>query len=161
MNADAGNSLDVRIREMTESDLADVVRLERKIFPDPWPLSAFAELVSSENPGIIVGESNGDIVGYASYYVVENESHLTNIAVDPEHRRKSVAKRLLQNILRIVQERGCDRILLEVRPSNVGAIAFYEKHGFRLLYRKPSYYRRPIEDAQIMVRYLNDELEED
>ena len=144
----------VAIRPMSDSDIDTVTALEAQIFPDPWPRSAFVEQLKDETWGAIVAEADGQIVGYACYLLVHNESHLTNIGVDCGWRRKSVAARLLGHILEIITERGCDILLLEVRPSNVEARSFYAKHGFRELYRRPNYYRRPIEDALVMVRYL-------
>lgn len=149
----------VSVRDMTVADLAEVVSLEERVFPDPWPKSAFAEQLSDEGWGAIVAKSDNKVIGYACYYIVDCESHLTNIAVDPAYRRKSVAKRLLESILRIIQESKCEYLLLEVRASNVEARAFYERFGFTLLYRRPKYYRHPVEDALVMVRYFSQENE--
>ena len=142
------------IRPMTEADIDGVAALETLIFPDPWPRASFEEQLKDDSWGALVAELDGRIIGYACYLLVYNESHVTNIGVEPAWRRKSVARRLLKRILRIIAERGCDILLLEVRPSNVEARAFYVKHGFRELYRRPNYYRRPVEDALVMVRYL-------
>ena len=142
------------IRPMTESDIDRVTELESLIFPDPWPRAAFVEQLKDDSWGALVAEADGEIIGYACYLLVHNESHLTNIGVEKAWRRKSVARKLLERILQVIIERGCDILLLEVRPSNADARAFYAKHGFRELYRRPNYYRRPIEDALVMVRYL-------
>lgn len=148
------NNTTVTIRVMADSDIDTVTALEGEIFPDPWPRAAFVEQLKDDTWGAIVAEADGRVVGYACYLLIHNESHLTNIGVDRPWRRKSVAARLLERILQVITERGCDILLLEVRPSNVEARDFYAKHGFRELYRRPNYYRRPIEDALVMVRYL-------
>ncbi|PWB68516.1 ribosomal-protein-alanine N-acetyltransferase [candidate division GN15 bacterium] len=142
------------IRSMKDADIDSVAALEQVIFPDPWPRAAFVEQLKDDMWGALVAEADGEIVGYACYLLVHNESHLTNIGVAPGWRRKSVACKLLERILGIVTEHGCDILLLEVRPSNDSARAFYAKHGFRELYRRPNYYRRPVEDALVLVRYL-------
>ena len=154
-NVENKNELAVSIRAMTLADVDAIAELERKVFPDPWPRSSFAEIPGDEQWGAIVAEYGGEIIGYACYLIVLQESHLTNIAVAESHRRKSVAKQLLQRILDIVIENKCELVLLEVRPSNHQAIAFYDKYGFHQLYRRPNYYRRPAEDALVMVRYLD------
>lgn len=155
MNGVNENSkLEVRIREMAEADLPQVVSLEKRIFSDPWPRSAFLEQITDGGWGAIVAEADDRIIGYACFFIVDGECHLTNMAVDPACRRKSVARKLLEAILGIVQESGCEYLLLEVRPSNVEARAFYERFGFTLLCRKPYYYRHPVEDALVLVRYL-------
>jgi len=148
---------DPLIRPMTHQDIHRVMQMERAIFSDPWPTSAFEEQLSGEGWGAIVAEIDGAVIGYACYLTVENEGHLTNIAVDPAYQRKSVAKQLLNTILVAVSQAGCEYLLLEVRPSNFGAVAFYERYDFSLLYRRRNYYRRPVEDALVMVRHLTPE----
>lgn len=147
----------ISVRPMVEADIERVMEMERVAFTDPWPRTAFVEQLKGPYWGAIVAERDGTIIGYGCYLIVADESHLTNIAVDPAWRRKSVAKLLLDRILQIVAEFDCTLILLEVRPSNVEAIRFYEKYNFELLYRRPNYYRRPIEDALVMVRHLTDD----
>ncbi len=144
-----------KIREMTSEDVDRICEMEKQIFPDPWARAAFEEQLDLDGWGTLVAELDGGIVGYACYMMVANESHLTNIAVDPAWRRKSVAKALLDRILQTVIANECDILLLEVRLSNAEARAFYEKHGFKQLYRRPNYYRRPVEDAIVMVRHLD------
>lgn len=147
---------DLKIRLMKAADLDFVVKLESDIFPDPWSRSMFEEQLNGENWGGFVAEYEGEIVGYACYYIAVTEGHLTNIATRPEFRRKSVAKQLLDNILRVGLENECEFMLLEVRPSNTEAITFYKKYGFDLLYRRPDYYHNPVEDALVMVRYYDE-----
>ena len=130
--------------------------MERKIFPDPWSQNAFSEALAEDSWGALVAESEGEVVAYACYLIIDVEAHLTNIAVAESYRRKSVAKQLLDHILRIVTDAKCELLLLEVRPSNVEAVAFYRKHSFHQLYRRPNYYQNPVEDAQVMVYYLGD-----
>jgi ribosomal-protein-alanine N-acetyltransferase len=139
---------------MDIGDISSVMKLEKAMFPDPWSPAAFKEQIEGEGWGAIVAECDGQIIGYACYYIVSGESHLTNIGVDPKYRRKSVAKQLLDNILQVVTESNCEYIFLEVRPSNHGAVAFYECFHFDILYRRPNYYREPVEDALVMGRYL-------
>lgn len=154
MNA-LGRTVDsIIIREMVGADLSQVMDMERDIFPDPWPTSAFEEQFSSDEWTSIVAIKDNIVIGYACYLVVGDEAHLTNIAVAKTYRRKSVAKRLLEPILEVVKEKGCEFILLEVRPSNEAAIAFYESFDFRELYKRQRYYKSPIEDALVMVRYF-------
>jgi ribosomal-protein-alanine N-acetyltransferase len=142
---------------MTSDDIDPVMVLEELVFSDPWPRSAFVDVIEERGWSGLVAESDGQLAGYACFLIVDVEAHLANIAVALEHRRKSVAKHLLDRIFTVVRSRKCEFILLEVRPSNTEALAFYEKYGFRLLYRRPNYYRRPVEDALVMVRYFEKE----
>lgn len=139
---------------MVETDIEAITRLEREIFPDPWPRQSFVEITTNSEWEGLVTEVDGQIVGYACILLSAGEMHLANIAVVAAFRRKSVASRLLGHILEIAKQNKCAMILLEVRVSNQGARAFYEREGFTGLYTRPRYYRKPIEDALVMVRYL-------
>jgi ribosomal-protein-alanine N-acetyltransferase len=71
-----------------------------------------------------------------------------NIAVAPEQRRLGIARRLLEHLF---EEAGPDaRYTLEVRTSNHGAIAMYERFGFRRAGHRRRYYHDNGEDALIM-----------
>lgn len=76
---------------------------------------------------------------------------LENLAVLPALRRRGAGLALLAALLAEGRRRGAERILLEVRASNEGAIRLYERAGFRLLARRRAYYAHPPEDALIYV----------
>jgi ribosomal-protein-alanine N-acetyltransferase len=139
---------------MVEGDIEAITRLEREIFPDPWPRQSFVEITANSEWTGLVTEIGGQIIAYACILLSAGEMHLANIAVVAVFRRKSVASRLLDHILQIAKQRKCAMILLEVRVSNQGARAFYERERFTGLYTRPRYYRKPVEDALVMVRYL-------
>jgi [ribosomal protein S18]-alanine N-acetyltransferase len=144
------------IRPIRESDLIDINILENKLFTDPWPPAAFLEVFESDEIYGLVAEMDGKIAAYAVYTIGLGESRLANIAVDDDFRRKSIAKNLLNNILKIVKEANCEYIFLDVRPSNAAAISLYKKFGFTELYTKPNYYRSPREDVLVMMKNLRE-----
>ena len=146
--------LDLRVRLMTPADVGKVLNIEQSCFPDPWPRSAFEDIIKSRDHGALVATNSKQVIAYGCYLIISTEAHLTNLAVSPDFRRKSVAAQILQEILGIANRKKCEYILLEVRPRNESAIAFYEKAGFKLLYRRPRYYRNPVEDALVMVYYF-------
>ena len=148
---------DLSIRPLVKSDLVRILPLERASFTDAWPHSFFREVLAEPGAHALVAEVGQELVGYAMFLMDPPESHLINLAVAPAFRRKSVASQLLAHILMTVTGACCDHVMLEVRPGNAGAIAFYHRHGFRLAYRLEEYYRSPVEDALVMVRYLDGE----
>lgn len=147
----------ITIRPMTRDDIPKLTLMEAEIFPDPWPEKAFIEELDRDNRGILIAQIDGNIVGYAGLIVSFGEAHLTNIAVAPDYRGKSVAKTLLSGILENAKKADCKYIFLDVRPSNTSAIDLYQKFGFYELYRRPNYYRVPVEDAVVMVKDLWEE----
>lgn len=144
----------LKIRPLCENDLIEVDLLERKIFPDPWPLSAFHEVLDNKEINGLVGLLDEHIVAYAVFTIGRGESRLANIAVAPNFRRKSIAKILISNILKIVKEANCENIFLDVRPSNAAAINLYKIFGFTELYTKPDYYQSPKEDVLVMMKTM-------
>lgn len=162
MTSDARSSkLEVTLRDMVRADLSQVQALERRIFTDAWPMSAFEDVLDDQNWHGVAAEMEGCIIAYACVLTVAQEAHLANLAVDPAYRRKSVAKELLDHILRLAAESGCELVLLEVRPSNKGARKFYEQAGFVELYQRPDYYKKPVEDAVIMTLHLKERQEQE
>ncbi len=142
------------IRDMIRADISNIAKMEKNIFSDAWPKSAFSQHFNESDFGAEVALCDDKIIGYSCFHI-DIETHLTNIAVLPEYRRKSVAKRLLESILLRATKNGCGYVILEVRFSNTDARAFYDKNDFVLLYQRPDYYSDPKEDAMVMVRYLN------
>ena len=81
------------------------------------------------------------MVGHAVVSVVADISELQRIAVDAAHRRAGLATSLLEEAVGLARSEGADRLLLEVREDNAGAIAFYVARGFVEIDRRPRYFR--------------------
>jgi ribosomal-protein-alanine N-acetyltransferase len=97
------------------------------------------------------------LVGYAGVWVVLDEGHITNVAVDPDYRRQGIAAMLLTQLLKAACEKGARRFTLEVKSTNEAAITLYERFGFRAAGRRRGYYREDGEDAIIMWTDYNNE----
>jgi ribosomal protein S18 acetylase RimI-like enzyme len=52
------------------------------------------------------------------------------LAVAERHRKQSYGRALMQEAERLLIERGCPKINLQVRSSNSGVIEFYRKLGY-------------------------------
>ncbi len=148
------SDLVITIRPMRPADLPVLMALEQICFSDPWPRDAFESVFEEANWHGIVALHQKEIIAYACWLMGVGELHLANIAVHPDYRRKSVARRLLRRILYHARQSGCEMILLEVRPSNTAARLFYEREGFTVMYERPGYYQHPREKALVMVRRL-------
>jgi [ribosomal protein S18]-alanine N-acetyltransferase len=130
-----------QIRPMSEADLDAVVAIEAATFPDPWPRHALAhEALENSFCSAFVAEVDGATAGYAFCWVIYEQAHLINIAVDEALRGQGFGEALLVHALRHARAQGADVIHLEVRESNRAAIALYQKHGFAILGRKDKYY---------------------
>ena len=98
----------------------------------------------------LVAVSGEQVVGYVGSQTVLDGSDMMNIAVSPDFRRKGIAESLIEALISFLRERGSRCLILEVRASNVPAIALYEKLGFLEIGRRRNYYRNPKEDALIL-----------
>jgi len=76
-----------------------------------------------------------------------------DIAVAPEHRAKGVGRMLLEQAIAVAREKGAERLVLEVRQSNVPAIRLYEYFGFVEYFVRRGYYEGK-EDALLMEKAL-------
>ena len=142
------------IRTARHSDIDDVAAIERAVFKDPWSRRSFDGLVDQKNVIFLVAEDGPAVSGYAIVLVAGDESELANLAVARLAQRHGVGKRLLRESLTQASHRGCRRIFLEVRESNASAIALYAREGFEAVGRRTRYYARPIEDAIVMTKRL-------
>jgi len=84
---------------------------------------------------------------------VQDVAELQRIATAPGARRTGVATALLAAVDAHAAAGGADRLLLEVRDNNVGALAFYIGAGFVEIARRPRYYRDGT-DAVVLERFV-------
>jgi len=139
---------EIRIRRLVYSDLPSVLSIERRSFQTPWSLAMFV-LELSKPSGICLAVTDEQrLVAYLVCSRYADVWHLMNVAVSPDRRREGIASQLLE---RLFDEAGPQaRYTLEVRTSNHGAIAMYERFGFRRAGHRRRYYHDNGEDALIM-----------
>lgn len=146
---------DLTLRGMAASDIPPLLKIERVSFPVPWSAGMFMIQLglSSETENIVIlsGES---VIGYISSWYGYEEMHLLSIAVAPEERGTGAAEMLLDEAISKSREKGCLKVVLEVRVSNSRAIRFYEKHGFTQVGRRKGYYSDSGEDALIFDKEI-------
>jgi ribosomal-protein-alanine N-acetyltransferase len=132
------------IEAATPADVAVVAALEQvALGPDAWSAALVEQGISGQLPTVhyLVSREDGLVTGYVAVSVAGDVAELQRIAVAPDHRRGGVARRLLGEVVRLARADGADRLLLEVREDNAGALAFYDAAGFVELARRPRYYR--------------------
>ncbi len=141
----------IEVRRLAYADLPQVTAIERRSFPTPWSLAMFV-LELSKPSGICLAAMRGErLVGYLVCSRFDTVWHLMNVSVDPERRREGVASTLIAQLLERIDDPAA-QLTLEVRESNGGAIALYERFGFRSAGVRRRYYQDNGEDAIIMWR---------
>ncbi len=146
----------VDIRPMAWGDLQEVLAIEEEVFPTPWHRSVFLHEMRYNRQATIVVAHLVDrrrypgVVGYAGFWDVAGEMHVTTMAVDPSFQRRGIAHELMDHCMDVARALGCTTASLEVRLSNEAAQQLYASYGFVVAGRKARYYPDG-EDALIMT----------
>lgn len=144
----------MKIRLATPQDTAALCSLERECFSSPWSAQAFCESMGEDGAIFLVCDADGETVGYAGGLCVLDECSITNVAVSASYRRKGVATALLDALESEAGDRGVTSVFLEVRVSNLPAIAAYEGRGYIRVGQRRGFYRLPTEDAYVYKKQL-------
>lgn len=140
------------ISSLSTADLARAYQIETRAHTFPWSEKTFASNQGDRylNYRLMVGD---EMAAFAITQVVLDEATLFNIAVDPAWQRKGLGRQLLEHLIRELEAREVLTLWLEVRASNVGAIALYESLGFNEATIRRNYYptANGREDAIVMA----------
>ena len=134
------------------SDLDQITRIEKETNEYPWSLNNFESSLDAGNSSIVLKDRK-NIVGYAFFSVIGTDSHLLNITISEDYQGKGFGKKILKKVLLQSKVLGATIVFLEVRVSNLRAISFYEKFGFKRDAIRYNYYAgSPKEDALLMSK---------
>jgi len=139
-----------RIRRATHADAPALAEIERQCFTDPWSAAGIQGTIQYETAIALLAESGGEVTGYLMARISGEEGEILNLAVLPDHRRRGIARELLEQGLAALAAAGVREAYLEVRESNRPAITLYGAKGFRTVGMRSHYYRSPIEDALVL-----------
>lgn len=139
------------IRPVQLTDIPVLETLEQLCNPSPWSTAQLTNSVSAAQPIWVVDLPEHGIVAMLVWQKIPNEAEIHLLDTHPAHRRQGYAQQLLNHLFQIVQAETIDRILLEVRSSNMGAIKLYKRNGFENCGLRKRYYQNG-EDAIIMEK---------
>lgn len=149
-----------RIEPMSLADIDAVLGIEALSFSNPWPREAFEYEVDQNavsHPLVARHCPEGRLVGYCIYWLVSDQVHIQNLAVDPHHRRRGLGRFLLRYALTQAARLGALSAMLEVRESNRLAQELYRSMGFQPVGMRKNYYSFPREDAILLSKAPLDE----
>lgn len=151
----------IRYQPLDAAWVADVAALEAQVMgSDAWNASqvldelpradrswwaAFEMIDSSKRT---VDSINAKLIGYAGGWIIDGQVQVLKVATDPEYRRRGIAQELLAHLSRDARDLGATEMTLEVRITNTGAHAFYERLHLKRIGVRPHYYS-DREDAVI------------
>jgi ribosomal-protein-alanine N-acetyltransferase len=140
------------ISSLSTADLPRAWQIEKRAHAFPWSEKTFASNQGDRYFNLKL-ETENEIAAFAITQVVLDEATLFNIAVDPAFQRRGLGRSLLEHLIDELEKRGVITLWLEVRASNVAAIALYESLGFNEATIRKNYYptAEGREDAIIMA----------
>lgn len=156
------------LRPASRDDIAEMVLVERWAYEgeEPWAEGVFYDLLSQPYNSLFVlirePETNS-LAGYiiASFRPGIKDVHISNITIAPDWQKRGLGTFLLTYIMTVAQQINFNRVSLEVRVSNVGAVALYERLGFQIVRTRAKYYDDTGEDAYDMAQMLGDGTKDD
>lgn len=148
----------LRVRPWRLPDIGLIAAIERQAYPFPWPEGVLLDCFKAGHHGWVAAGQGGRVAAYAIIQPVLDEAHLLNLCTAPEWQGQGVGRGLLRWVMSACRERGMERMLLEVRASNMPALGLYRAEGFVEDGVRKGYYPASggREDAILMSRSLVD-----
>lgn len=149
-----------RLSALTESDIEQILSIEKKSFTQPWSYRLFHEELSSKDAFDYVVKLNnhdkpGEVIAYFCSRITGDEMSILRIAVESGWRNSGIALWLLGRCFEIALTKGVKSVFLEVRENNNAAISLYRKLGFVNVGKRPDYYSETGEDALVFMKKLS------
>ncbi len=120
------------VRNFRYDDLDRIADIVSSSLGEYYPKSLYLEKSRDWGDGFIVGVEDGRVVAMLLGVIQGRfETRILMFAVDRQYRKKGIGHELMNRFIELSVEKGVKRISLEVRRSNLEAIRFYEKFGFR------------------------------
>lgn len=142
----------VHIRWMIRQDMKRVVEIEQDSFEFPWSETEFILALRQRNCIGMVAEINEQVVGYMVYELHKARLEVLSIAVHKDFRRQGVGKAMVYKLISKLSYERRNKISLMVRESNLDALNWLKRLGFRALGIAKDFYIESTDDA-IQMRY--------
>ena len=142
------------ISKMQDEDIEEALLTEQSHNIHILSKNILKEDIKNKNYNYLVAKNNdGKIIGYIGISYVLDSADIISIVVHKDYTQKGIATLLLQEIFAFAKENNIQKIMLEVRRSNLPAQKLYEKHGFKQIAIRKKYYDN-TEDALIYEKEL-------
>jgi len=135
---------------MIRRDMPAVLAIESQSFEFSWNEDDFIRCLRQRNCIGMVAERDDKVVGFMIYELHKNRLHILNFAVAKEGRRQGVGKSMVGKLLSKLSHERRNRIMLEVRETNLEAQLFFKGLGFRAISVLRDFYDDTVEDAYLM-----------
>lgn len=150
MSSEQQENVRVHIRWMIRRDMPEVLDIERASFEFPWSEEDFIRCLRQRNCIGMVADHDDKVVGFMIYELHKSRLHVLNFAVASDERRRGVGHRMMDKLVAKLSQQRRNRILLEVRETNLAAQLFFRSLGFRAVSVLRDFYEDTTEDAYLM-----------
>lgn len=144
------------VKPLLQERIDEILPIEQSVQLHPWSSSSLEQSFSSRSVNLAIEDCQGNLSGYLFSQVIVDEAELLNISIAKSQQRRGLANQLLTSWFEYLKQQLVTRCMLEVRQSNLAAIALYQKSGFTLDGVRKSYYpsANGQEDAYLMSLML-------
>jgi ribosomal-protein-alanine N-acetyltransferase len=157
MDQEQSYDINVHIRWMIRRDMTEVLDIEQASFEFPWLEEDFLRCLRQRNCIGMVAEYDERVVGFMVYELHKDQLHVLNFSVRPDVRRRGIGQQMVNKLIGKLSRRGRNRIVLEIRETNLAAQMFFKNLGFRAVSVLRDYYDDTVEDAYVMqFRYAEE-----
>ena len=129
----------LQLRPMQMEDLDSIMQIEPTIYSHPWTRGNFSDSLANGYSGWVLQQDN-EMIGYSLLMMIMDEAHLLNLSIAKHRQKQGLGRYLLEHMCKIAKNHKALNMFLEVRPSNISAIALYENMGFCEISVRRSYY---------------------
>ena len=149
----------ITLRPYRVNDLDAMHSLDVECFGKPFRFSrsAMRRFAEAKKARVVIAEDSGDLVGFVILDIEDTEDerfgYIVTLDVSPEHRRRGLARELMQEVEREASREGCTAVGLHVFTGNEPAVRFYVGRGFVRSHRENDFYGRGI-DAWVFHKPL-------
>lgn len=143
----------VTFESLKKDHIPRIVEIENQSFQEPWSADGFRDILSNPSFQSLGIFSDKVLAGYLFFYIVMDELHVMNVAIDPTFRKKGLGSKLLDRVHELGKGFGVKLAYLEVRETNESALRLYESLGYKKQGRRIKYYANQ-DDALLMYKDL-------
>lgn len=146
-------------RPASEDDIDQVAAIEAYSNGPSWGKAAFKAELSKKSSHFWVltdDETDEEVFGYVVFSFPHEQAHIQTLAVKKQARRQGHATDLLRAVINYVLRNEGDSVVLEVRKSNIGALAMYQQLGFVVIHTVKNCYPDGEDGYSLIYRFNRD-----
>lgn len=144
----------ILFKEANISQVDALVEIEKRCFSEPWNRDMIISEINNEITKFICIFKDDILIGFISIWIIIDEMHINNIAVDVDWQGNGYAGEMMYKAVEIAEKNEIVSITLEVRESNIKGISLYKKFGFEIIGKRKNYYKSPVENALLMKKEI-------